>query len=111
MVELEIAIVRQANGLRVDVVAERTDVGTPVQVASVRPSPGAVAVELERPQWTTTRLATSFVLPGEAGGAFLPLEGLGKGPDEEVVLVLAVSPHTIRPAVRKSRVILPQSRK
>ena len=92
-IEIEIAVVRGAGGLRVDLVAERTDVGSPVPVVTVRPSPQAVPVELERPEWSTTRLATSFQLPAESGGAFIPLEGLGRDMDEQVVLVLSVRPY------------------
>jgi hypothetical protein len=92
-IELEIAVARHARGLHVTVIAQRTDVGTPLPVVTVRPSPGAVPVELEQPEWSTTRLRMAFDLPGEAGGAFLPLEGLGRSPEDQVVLVLAVLPY------------------
>ena len=92
-VELTLGIVHEASGLRVDLVAQRTDVGRPVPVVRFRPSENAPAVELECPQWSVTRRSDSFRLPHGGGGAFLPLPGIGSGPEDHVILVLAIVPY------------------
>jgi len=96
-IELELRLTREAKGLRVVLKAEHTEVGLPLPVVTIRPSPRAAPVELEQPQWSITRSSNSFLLAPEGGGAFLPLTGLGSGPDDHLVLVLSVEGYRPQP--------------
>ncbi len=89
-IALDVTLRASATTLRVDVVATRTEVGLPIPVVRIRPSPRATPVELERPEWSTTRVRRSFDLPLQGGGALLSLEGLGSSPDDHVVLALTL---------------------
>lgn len=92
-IELKLVVTREDEGLRVRLRALRSDVGLPMRVVTVRPSERAAPVELECPEWDTTSVSRSFKLPLDGGGVFLPLEGLGSGADDHVVLVLGVEPY------------------
>ncbi len=90
-VTLELTLRAEGSVLRVDVVAAQTEVGLPIPVVHVKPSPRAAPVELERPEWSTTRVRRSFDLPLQGGGALVSLRGLGSAPDEHLVLCLKLT--------------------
>ncbi len=87
---LNVYLKREAGRMRVDLTATRTDVGTPIPVVEFKPSENAAPIEIERPEWSTTRARASFALGGEGGGAFVTLDGLASG-REQIVLVLTVT--------------------
>jgi len=76
--------------LRVKAQVTRTEVGLPMPVLHVRPSREASAVELERPQWSSTRTKATFTLPLQGGGALLALGGIGTTPGDQVILILRI---------------------
>lgn len=96
-IAIDIVLKADATALRVDLVATRTDVGLPIPVVRVQPSEQAAPVELERPEWSTTRVHRSFDLPLPGGAALVSLKGLGSTPDDHLVLALTLR----RPAPSK----------
>jgi len=76
--------------LAVEATLTRTDVGSPMPVVLVHPSPRTAPVELDRPEWSTTRTQAHFSLPLEGGGALLALEGISSTPSEQLILILRI---------------------
>ncbi len=89
---LDIALAHVEHTVRVDVRATQTQVGLPIPVVRIRPPTGGTPIELERPEWSTARLRTSFRIPPGGGGAALYLDGLPRGDEERIALVLTVVP-------------------
>lgn len=100
---LDLHLAGTGRDLRVELTATRTEVGLPIPVVRVRPSENAAPVELERPEWSTTRARTAFTLSSEGGGAFVALDGLASE-QERVVLVLTVEPAMPDPDAAASNV-------
>lgn len=90
-ITLELTLGGEATALRVDVVATKTEVGLPIPVVRVQPSAQATPVELECPEWSTTRVRRSFDLPLQGGGALVSLDGLGSTAADHLVLVLRIT--------------------
>lgn len=90
-ITLELTLRAEGTVLRVDVVATKTQVGLPIPVVRVQPSPQAAPVELECPEWSTTRVRHSFDLPLQGGGALVSLEGLGSTAADHLVLTLKIT--------------------
>ena len=90
-ITLELTLRAEGTVLRVDVVATKTQVGLPIPVVRVQPSAQATPVELECPEWSTTRVRHSFDLPLQGGGALVSLEGLGSTAADHLVLTLKIT--------------------
>jgi len=95
-IALDVTMKPAPEGATVQLIATRTEVGLPIPVVEMQPSPRAAPVELEQPEWSTTRTHARATIPAKGGGIFVSLGGLGANEGDRLVLVLIARP--VRPA-------------